>query len=282
MIKRRHLLGVLPLALAATHAGAADQPSIRVGLTPAFLHDQHGLLNDWRLYLERRLGRQVVFVQRDSYRETMDLLRLEKIDFAWICDYPYVHLRKLVRLLAVPSYSGQPLYRAYLIVAARDVHTSSILQLKGRVFAYADPYSNTGYLAPRYQLKQAGEDPAHFFSKTFFTYSHRKLVDAVVSGLAHGASVDSYVWDTLNQIKPDLTKRTRIAARSAPYGFPPLVAHRSVSQADFGAMQQVLLGMGRDEQGRTLLARFHLDGFGVGDDTLYAGVADMMRAFGEE
>ena len=97
MIKRRRLLSVLPLAITGLQLRAAHEPPIRVGLTPAFLHDQHGLLNDWRQYMERRLGRTVVFLQRDSYRETMDLLRLEKIDFAWICDYPYVHLRKLVR-----------------------------------------------------------------------------------------------------------------------------------------------------------------------------------------
>lgn len=282
MIKRRSFLGMLPLALASPHLFAAGDPPIRVGLTPAFLHDQHGLLNDWRQYMEKRLGRSVIFVQRDSYRETMDLLRLEKIDFAWICDYPYVHLRKIVRLLVVPSYGGHPLYRAYLIVPAGDAHTSSILQLKGRVFAYADPYSNTGYLAPRFQLKQAGEDPATFFGKTFFTYSHRKLVEAVASGLAQGASVDSFVWDTLNLIKPDVTRRTRIAAKSPDYGFPPLIAHRSVSEVDFTAMQHLLLTMDQDVEGQALLARFHLDGFRTGNEKLYASVAEMMRAFGEE
>lgn len=282
MIKRRQFLGWLPMLLASPRLCAASEPPIRVGLTPAFLHDQHGLLADWRQYMEKRLGRRVEFVQRDSYRETMDLLRLEKIDFAWICDYPYVHLRKLVRLLAVPSYRGQLLYRAYLIVPAADIHTNSILQLKGRVFAYADPYSNTGYLAPRFRLKQGDEDPAHFFRKTFFTFSHRKLVEAVAAGLAQGASVDSYVWDMLDQLKPEITRRTRIADRSPEYGFPPLVAHRAVKEADFAAMQNLLLAMDQDQEGRQLLHRLSLDGFRVGSDRLYDSVAAMMRALGEE
>lgn len=281
-MQRRKILGFLPLALVSPYLLAASEPPIRVGLTPAFLHDQHGLINDWRQYMEKHLGRPVEFIQRDSYRETMDLLRLEKIDFAWICDYPYVHLRKLVRLLVVPSYGGHPLYRAYLIVPASDAHTGSILQLKGKVFAYADPYSNTGYLAPRFQLKQAGEDPATFFGKTFFTYSHRKLVEAVASGLAQGASVDSFVWDTLNQIKPEMTRRTRIAAKSPEYGFPPLIAHRSVSEANFVAMQNLLLSMDQNAEGQVLLKRFNLDGFRLGNEKLYASVAEMMRSFGED
>ena len=282
MIRRRTFLGYLVGLSATSSVVAASEKPIRLGMTPAFLHDQHRLLDDWRKYMARRLGRPVEFVQRDSYRETMDMLRLESIDFAWICDYPYVHLRKVVRLLAVPIYEGQPYYRAYLIVPARDMHTSSIVQLRGRVFAYADPYSNTGYLAPRFQLKQKGEDPAKFFSKTFFTYSHRKLIDAVGRGLAAGASVDSYVWDTVNRLTPEVAGRTRIVERSADYGFPPLVAHRSVSEADFAAMQQLLLTMNNDTEGRELLKRLSLDRFDAGKDKLYDGVATMMRAFGEE
>src|SRR3990167_4299453 len=234
MIQRRRILGLLPFALVSPKLFAAGTSPIRVGLTPAFVHDQHALLADWRQYMEKRLGRVVTFVPRNSYRETMDLLRLEKIDFAWISDYPYVHLGKQVRLLIVP---------------ASDKHTSSILQLKGRVFAYADPYSNTGYLVPRYQLREAGEDPNQFFRKTFFTYSHRNLVQSVAIGLAHGGSVDSYVWDPLSLIQPEVTARTRIAAHSVEYGFPPLVASRAVGQADFAAMQQLLLAMGQDPEG---------------------------------
>lgn len=281
MIDRRTFVGVLPWLLVPGVLHAAAAAPLRVGMTPAFLHDQHGLLEDWRRYMEKRLGRRVEFVRRDSYRETMDLLRLEKIDFAWICDYPYVQLRKVVRLLAVPRYGGQPYYRAYLIVPAGDVHTTGLLQLKGRVFAFADPYSNTGYLAPRYQLKQRGEDPTRFFAKTFFTYSHRKLIEAVASGLAHGASVDSYVWDTLARVKPEVTRRTRIVEKSPVYGFPPLVAHRSVREADFSAMQRMLLSMTDDAEGLALLARLNLDGFGIEQDALYDSVADMMRVFGE-
>lgn len=282
MIDRRAFLGLMTLGVACPSVVAAtEKRAIRVGMTPAFLHDQHGLLEDWRRYLALRLSRKIEFVQRDSYRETMDLLRLEKIDFAWVCDYPYVQLRKVVRLLVVPLYAGEPYYRAYFIVPASDVHTTSLLQMRGRVFAYADPYSNTGYLVPRHRLKAQGEDPEKFFGKTFFTYSHRKLIEAVASGLANGASVDSYVWDTLSHVKPEVARRTRIVERSPGYGFPPLVAHRSVSEASYSAMQQVLLTMANDPEGRSLLSRLNLDGFSIQKDALYDSVADMMRAFGE-
>jgi phosphonate transport system substrate-binding protein len=250
-------------------------------MTPAFLHDQHSLLAEWRDFMAASLQRPVEFVQRDSYRETMDLLRLEKLDFAWICDYPYLHLKQEVRLLAVPLYQGQPHYRSYLIVRKSDTQVGSMADLAGSVFAYADPYSNTGYLAPRYEIRQLGRDPATFFRKTFFTLSHRKVVEAVASGLARGGAVDSYIWDTLAYVEPTLAARTRVVWRSPEYGFPPFVSHRSVSAGDFQLMQQHLLGMAKTGAGRRLLEQLHLDGFTTGSPALYDGVARMMRAFGE-
>jgi phosphonate transport system substrate-binding protein len=284
--KRRQLLHTLVAATGALlwplPGRTADAAPIRVGISPAFLNHQHDLVEAWRHYIQTRLDRSVLFVRRDSYRETMDLFRLKQLDFAWICDYPFLHLKTQVRLLAVPIYNGRPYYRSYLIVPGSERHIRSIRQLKNTVFAYADPYSNTGYLVPRYALLQLGEDPATFFRKTFFTLSHRKVVEAVAIRLADGGAVDSYVYDTLTLASPEQTARTRIVEKSPEYGFPPFVAHSSVSDADFNAFQGVMLGMSKDAEGAALLRRLHLDGFTPGALELYDGVRKMMIAFGED
>lgn len=259
----------------------AEAQTIRFAMTPAFLHDQHALLAEWRVYLEARLKRPVEFVQRDRYRDTMDLLQQQKVEFAWICDYPYVMLKNEVRLLSVALNNDKPTYRSYLIVPTRDTQTRSVIDLKGRVFAYADPYSNTGYLVPRFEIKRSGADPATFFKRTFFTWSHRKVIDAVAAGLVEGASVDSYVWDSLSRVRPDITAKTRIAWKSEEYGFPPMVAHRNVPEADFKLMQDILLNMVNEPQGRAILERLNLNGFIRGTPKLYDRVAEMMRLFGE-
>ena len=280
MTTRRKFLGGCA-ALAMTPAMSAySAQALRVGMTPALLHTQYGLLGQWRLYMESQLKRQVAFVQRDSYRETIDLLRLGQLDFAWICSYPYVYLRNYVRLVAVPLYRGRPYYRAYLIVPEGKPRISNLLELRGKVFAYADPYSNTGYLVPRYQLRMAGEDPAKFFGRTFFTYAHRKVIEAVADGLADGGSVDGYIWDSLDVVKHEITTRTWLVSQSEEYGFPPFVAHQAVSQEDFIAMQRMLITMRYDPNGKPLLKGLNLDGFTLGDDKLYDSVARMMAAFG--
>lgn len=283
-----HLLRLLRflvvfLALSAAHPASANEAlrPYRIGMTPAFLHNQHSMLAEWKTYLERKLQRPVIFIQRDSYRETMDLIDKGSLDFAWLCDYPYLALGKAVRLLTVASYQSRPFYRSYLIVPARDSMTRSIVDLKGKVFAFADPHSNTGYVVPRHLLKTAGINASAHFRKTFFTWSHAKAIEAVASGLAQGANVDSYVWDSLQKVDPQLAARTRIVWKSEEFGFPPIVADQRVGDEDFEAFQKALFGMGNDPAGRALLAKLNLDGFIAGSPELYAGVAAMMRDLGE-
>jgi len=281
-LTRRTFLGACAALAMTPGRPALPAKALRVGMTPAFLHTQHGLLAEWRGYMEAKLDRPVEIVQRDSYRETIDLLRLEQLDFSWVCSYPYVYLRKQVRLVAVPLYRMEPYYRAYLIVTAKYPHIQGLSQLRGKVFAYADPYSNTGYLVPRYQLRTMGEDPAKFFARTFFTYSHHKLIQAVADGLAHGGSVDGYVWDSLDALKPEITRRTLLVSQSPEFGFPPVVARRGVAEEDFAAVQKMLVMMRYDPRGKALLQRLNLNGFILGHPNLYDKVSEMMRAFGED
>lgn len=273
------LLGVVYSVPAS--ATAESHAPLRIGLTATFPNDQYRALESWRLYLERSLQRRIEFIRRDQYIETMDLLRLQKVDFAWICDYPFVQFKNQSKLLAVPLYHGRPYYQSYLIVPAQDLQTTSIAQLKNRVFAYADPYSNTGYLTPRFELQQLGEIPEVFFSKTFFTWGHRKTVEAVATGLAQGGAVSSHVWDALAKVKPELTAATRIVSRSPEYGFSPFVARTQISEAEFRGMQRALLTMGEDEVGRRLLEGLNIDGFVAGEPRFYERVEGMIRAFGK-
>lgn len=272
---------ILASAWPASWLGVAQaedaMPAFRVGLTPVFLDNQVAFLSLWRKYLETRLHRPVQFVQRGSYRDVVALLMQGQLDFAWLCGYPFVRNQRSMKLLAVPLYRGRPLYQSYLIVPATDKTSASLLDLRGKVFAYSDPDSNSGWLFPIHSLMSLRELPATFFAKTFFTWGHRKVVDAVAVGLAQGGAVDGYVWDTLALLHPDLTARTRIVERSAMFGFPPFVARASIPGDDFIAMQQVLLRMGADREGKDLLARLNLDGFEPGTLALFDGVRAMSR-----
>jgi len=273
--RRAFLRGVGTLAaLTVLPAHGADIP-VRIGLTPVFLDDQMGFLSQWRRWLEVKLRRTVVFVQRGSYREVMDLLRAGKLDFAWVCGYPYVRHRQELKLVAVPLWRGGPYYQSYLIVPAEDTRTTTLAGLRGKVFAYSDPDSNSGYLYPRYLLTMQGENPDNFFSRSFFTWAHRKVVEAVGIALAEGGAVDGYVWETLAELHPDLTRTTRVIERSPPLGYPPFVARPDIPTVELARFRAVLLGMTADPEGMDLLQRLRLDGFIPGEPELFDEIARM-------
>jgi phosphonate transport system substrate-binding protein len=276
------LLAALALAVSGVAESRESAGPYRVGLTPVFLDNQTSFLRDWEEYLERHLDHPVDFLQRQTYREITELLLSGQLDAAWICGYPFVRHRDALRLLAVPLFEGEPLYRSYLIVPAADGETRSVADLKGRVFAYSDPDSNSGFLVPRVELRRQGYDPRRFFARTFFTWSHRDVVSAVADGVAQAGAVDGYVWETLSHTHPELTGATRVAWTSQPFGFPPLVARADLDRERFRRLQGVLLEMPADPEGRRLLQRLNLDGFSPGEEGLFAGIAAAMDRFGEE
>lgn len=276
---RRHFIQhAAALAAAASLSVRAEPAPIRIGLTAVFLDDQINFLARWRAWLEEKLGRSVVFVQRGNYREIVDMVLTGKIDFAWICGYPYVRHRRELKLVAVPLWRGQPLYQSYLIVPGDDTKSRSLVDLRGRIFAYSDPDSNSGYLYPRYVLTVQGENAASFFGRTFFTWSHRKVVEVVGVGLANGGAVDGYVWEALAISHPQLTGATRIVERSPQLGHPPIVARPNIASTELARFRSALVTMPQDTQGAELLQQLHLEGFIEGSPALFDEIERMARA----
>lgn len=269
-------LAVLPVFCcdAAEHAPAP----LTFGITPVFLVDQNDFLNGWKTYLERRLERPVRFVRRKSYSEISDMLLNGQLDAAWICTFPYVINRARLRMAVVPVFRGEVFYRSYLIVSARDWDTGGYEDLRGRVFAFVEPNSNTGYLYPRYELKLLGQDTDVFFRDHFFTWSHPEVVSAVADGLADAGAVDSYIWEVMRQKNPELSGRTRVVSRSTRFGFPPVVGGVFLQDSMLARLRDVLLDMHKDPAGRRLLDLLYLDRFAEPREDIYDNIEEMMEA----
>ncbi|CAB3834824.1 hypothetical protein LMG2828_01161 [Achromobacter piechaudii] len=276
--RRRFLAaGAASIAMCAMPQRATAAPPLKLGTTAVFLDDQLQLLDVWRSDLQTVLKQEVRFVQRRSYGEIVDLLLRGQIDAAWICGYPYVLNADRLRLLAVPQYRGRPLYQSYLIVPQKDRETSEIGDLHGRVFAYSDPLSNSGFLVPRTELLTEHQDPLTFFRKAFFTFAHSKVVEAVAAGLANGGAVDGYIWDSLASQYPARSAGARVAWKSPEYGFPPIVVSDQIAPTTATALRDALLHMHERPGGRLILQRLCLDRFVGGTDDMYDDIRSLVR-----
>lgn len=253
---------------------AADtQPPIRFGLTAVVVTENLRFLDQWSQYLERKMGRKVELVLRKSYREVMDLLESGNIDFAWICGFPYIQSREpeSIQLLTVPVYRGAPRYHSYIIVPESSPH-QNFSDLQGKIFAFSDPDSNSGFLYPLSLMVARDETPESFFRQTFFTFNHAETVQAVSERFADGGAVDSYIWEYLAVFRPEITEKTRIINKSPSFGFPPIVSRLGVNPATVDLMKTTLEGMDEDVTGKALLAQLKLDGFGYYPDSLFNGI----------
>ncbi len=229
-------------------------------------------------YLGSRLDRPVELVQRKTYAEVNDLIRDGGIDLAFVCTLAYVKGQEDfgMELLAAPQVRGEALYRAYVIVPA-DSPVTDFDQLRGRMFAFTDPDSNTGRLVPSYLLWQQGERAETFFRKVVYTYSHDNSIKAVADKLVDGASVDSLVYDSTLARNPLVADRTRTVYRSEPFGSPPVVVHPNLSAGLKSELRQVILTLADEPRGRALLDGLMLDRFVVPDPKSYDPVREMLR-----
>lgn len=270
MIRRRDFLasGLLLTGL-FTSSAVQSVESYRIGLTPVLLQDQVTFLKNWRAYLERKLNAPVEFVQRASYQEITDLLLRGHLDLAWLCGYPYALNADRLGLLAIPLYRGRPLYRSYILVWDEDTTSRALPDLEGRIFAFSDPLSNSGFLFPQYVLAMLQFGPEQFFRRTFFTWSHHLVIEAVAAGLAEAGAVDGYVWDMLSRQRPEITARTRIVERSPYFAFPPLVTAPQLPSSRREKLSELFLTMHEDPEGSGLLEQLGLNGFAQGQRSDY-------------
>lgn len=254
---------------------------IRLGLTPVFVNHQGKFIREWQNYLTEQVQQPIEFVQRASYQEIMQLLLDGQLDAAWICGYPFVRYQNQLELMAAPSFQGKPLYRAYIIVPSQDTSSQTISDLKGKVFAFSDPNSNSGYLYPRFLVWQTGEAEQGFFSRSFFTGSHNNVIDAVANGLAQGGAVDGYVWESMLKTNPELVSKTRIITQSERFGHPPIVSHQHTHQSIKDKLSQALLSMQDTPTGQKLLNQLNLDGFVETSAQRYSEIESIMFILGE-
>lgn len=282
--RRRFLrtLSCLPLlfqTLYQTKALAQKQPQkpLRIGLTPVILDDQLGFLHEWRSWLESRLNRTVVFVQRRKYRDITAALNSGEIDAAWVCGYPYIRNRQTMELLAVPRYKNKLTYTSNIIVNTRKQFESvnSLSDLKDTIFVFSDPDSNSGFLYPQYRFSQLGIKQGSFFKRTFFTWSHRNTIDAVASGLADAGAVDSYILEQYKRHHPNIVAHTRVLEISPAFGFPPLVMRHALPRDEISQLSDVICNMDKDTGGKSLLRQLGLDGFEKGSPDLFSGIEQM-------
>ncbi|ACL19289.1 phosphonate ABC transporter, periplasmic phosphonate-binding protein [Desulfitobacterium hafniense DCB-2] len=248
-------------------------------ITPMENVDLYGdLLN----LLGERVDMQAQMVQRENYSDTNHLIENGDVQVAFICSGALLGRDKAEqaeRILVAPEIAGSSKYRSYIIVPAHSP-AHFFRDLKGKTFAYTDPLSFSGRIAPQYMLKKAGYNPSSFFSKTIFTYSHDNSIKAVAEGLVHGAAVDSLIYDLTLSRRPELMDKIKVIDQSEEVGNPPVVVSSQIDPELRARIKNVFLTLHLDDEGRKALRLLQFDRFVHADLDLYDRVWEMSQEVG--
>jgi phosphonate transport system substrate-binding protein len=227
-------------------------------------------------YIGNQINYDINLIQRKTYSEVNELFPKKLIDLAFVCSGPYANGKEKYRFegIATPVVRNKPFYQSYLIVH-KDSSFHALEDLRGKIFAFTDPDSNTGSLVPRFWLHEMNESPPSFFNRITYTYSHDNSILAVAKGLVDGAAVDGHKWEFYQAKNPYFTSKTRVIKKSQFYGSPPLVAS-SYLQADLKkAIQDVILNMHKTTEGKTILNNLIIDRFDPPKPEWYENVQAM-------
>jgi phosphonate transport system substrate-binding protein len=177
----------LTLSSQAHADGWKDQyKTIRVGITSAENEkDRLARRVGFTAYLEKELGVKIEIFTAGNYDGVIQALAADQIEFAFLGSSAYAAAYTETNggvepLLASQEQDGSTGY--YSVITVRcDSGYKSVDDLKGKVLAFADPDSTSGYAVPYYNLVKQGYDPKTFFSAVPFSGSHETGVMAVLN-----------------------------------------------------------------------------------------------------
>lgn len=146
-----------------------------------------------RAYLEKELGVAVEIFTAGNYDGVIQAMAADQIEIARFGSSSYAAAYTatdggVAPFLSVIKADGNTGYRS-IVVTRCDSGITSLEDAKGKVHAFADPDSTSGYAVPYFNMKEKlGIDPATYFSAIPFSGSHEAGVTGVVNGTFDTAS----------------------------------------------------------------------------------------------
>ncbi|EPX85263.1 phosphate/phosphite/phosphonate ABC transporter substrate-binding protein [Salipiger mucosus] len=146
-----------------------------------------------RAYLEKELGVEVEIFTAGNYDGVIQAIAANQIEVARFGSSSYAAVYTatdggVVPTLTTKAQNGNTGY--YSVVVTRcDSGIESLADAKGKVHAFADPDSTSGYAVPYFNMvNREGFTPEEHFSTVTFSGSHEAGVSGVVNGTFDTAS----------------------------------------------------------------------------------------------
>ena len=215
LISRSALALALMLGSAASYAENLLRVSAIPDEAPTELQRKFRPLGE---YLEKESGYKVQFTPVSDYAAVVEGLAAKKIDLAWLGGFTFVQAKLRTGGEAIPivQRAEDEVFTSKFIVPANSPVTS-LVELKGKTFAFGSPSSTSGHLMPRFYLLKDGIDPDKDFKNVAFSGAHDATVAFVASGKVEAGVLNASVMDKLLEKGDANARRVKVIATTPSY-----------------------------------------------------------------
>jgi phosphonate transport system substrate-binding protein len=250
----RFLTATALIALTATGALAGDWKQdyqvLKFGiLSGENEKDRIARYTPFEEYLEAELGVEVEIFTAGNYDGVIQAMAADQIEFAFFGSSSYAAAYTETNggvepLLSRLQNDGSTGYFS-IIVTRCDSGLNDLASLEGKVLAFADPDSTSGYAVPYFNLAKE-VDPKTYFSAIPFSGAHEAGVQGVVNGTFDAAA--TYMTNETNGIVPRMVTKGMIDEgvacpiwKSPEITSGPFTARANLPQGLKDAMKQAVL-----------------------------------------
>jgi len=196
-------------------------------------------------YLEKALDKEIIFVVSKDYNHLITLIEQGSVDIASISPKLFATLRLKepeAHYLATIKFADKQgnVRSSYhgLIVTLSESSIQTFADLKGKSFGFTDIDSTSGYLYPRFMMRQNGIDPAKDLGKIYMLKKHPKIIQALFEkSIETGAVVDG-VYRALSKEEKE---KIRILATSEEIPYDLMIASKQMDDALVTKIRALLL-----------------------------------------
>jgi phosphonate transport system substrate-binding protein len=229
----------------------------------------------------RRLDLPTELVVETSYESCEQDLN----EVCFVCSLAFVEFERRGLDVAVPvaapviggeRYGGRPIYFSDVVVR-RDSPFRSLLDLRGRSWAYNEPLSWSGYGITRYRLVALGETDG-FFGQVVEAGFHREALRMVARGEVDASAIDSQVLAIELREEPALAEQVRVIEALGPSTIQPVAVSRRVPEGLRDRIRDTLVTMAEDPAVRERLAPALVERFVPVDAGSYDDIRRMLDA----
>lgn len=228
--------------------------------------------------LSKKLGVKVKSYLATDYTALIEALGSNKVDIAFLPPFGYVLANEKYKseIILKAIRNGHAFYRSQFVV--RKGTAKSINDLKGKIWAYPDAASTSGYIFPKAYMIKNGINPDKFFKDRIQTGSHDNAILAVYNKEADFATTFEGAENRLIKEYKDIKDKLEVIAYTDSIPNDGIVIRANLDNQLKEKIKKVFLELNNDEEALKILKEvYSWDGLAVANDKDYDVVREVMK-----